>query len=327
MKRFGLITVAGLFLVLDLFSSYSFAQRAVAQDKQDELAVCLRFIYKLDSGYLLTNNLPLPEVKCYDKITYTHVNLNSPPEGTAPTRGVILHDNRPDHCGSGGCAVYLAVQGCPDSPGNSERCKNNWFEGIADLGDEIKTGKLDENGFHYLNVTHRGLSSEYQWDGSLHRYQNLTEQARQGKKAADEAKGRRSAAMSLGLRSGQPQAQVKAILAAHGFHNVDVPDQLQGKVTKTGPWNCASDGWKNGQWTTGCVSQKGKIKLTLIFELGRMFRNADMAALQQVRTDRLIFAQFEFKTFEFPDNTLSLVSPTLKKCSGENDEDGVCLNS
>jgi hypothetical protein len=143
---------------------------------------------------------------------------------------------------------------------------------------------------------------------------------------SDEARGTRSVALSLGLHSGQSQSQVKAILAAHGFHSRVVPDQLQGKVTKIGPWNCASDGWKNGKWTTGCVSQKGTVEVSLIFELGRLYRNADTAQLQQVRTDNLIFAQFEFEAYEYPDNTLSLVSPTLKKCDGTNDGDGVCLN-
>lgn len=144
--------------------------------------------------------------------------------------------------------------------------------------------------------------------------------ARAEKKAAEEAALRRSVALSLGLHSEQSQAQVKTILAAHGYR------RLQDEPGQYGPWNCSSGGWKGGQWTTSCISQKGDVTLRLYFELGRMHRDADTGALQQVRTDRLLFANFEFEKFNFPDNTLTLLSPTLKKCHGEDDGDGVCFN-
>jgi hypothetical protein len=289
-----------------------------SQDKTDEQAVCLQFIQKAT----LANFLPVPTVDCYDRITYTHVNLTNPPEGGTSVRGIIVHDNRVSSCGSSGCAVYLAIQGCP---GNEERCRNWWIRGMDAFGSDIKITNVNHGGWYDVLLTrtpsHAGSSiqqSTYRYVGNS--YQDVAVTAREEKKARDEAMERRSLALSLGLHSGQSQATVRAILAARGYH------RLQDEPGQNGPWNCTSGGWKDGQWTTSCISQKGDVTLRLLFELGEMHRNADTGALQQERTDRLLFASFQFAKYEFPDNTLHLVSPTLKKCHGGDNEDGVCLN-
>jgi hypothetical protein len=302
---------------------------AQPQDKTDEQAICLEFVERSTelTAYIMTNNMPTPKVDCYDHLTYTHVYLTHPASGDRPVRGIIMHDNRPGSCGSGGCAISLFIQGCRGYPGDEgENCKNSWTEGIATLGTDMQLISANHRGWYDVVVTGRSYlattsgvqRSTYRYLGES-TYKDVAEIAKEEKRAADEAKRRRTVALSLGLHSWQTQAHVKTILAAHGYHSVS-------KVEESGPWNCASNGWSGGQWNTSCISQKGDITIKLIFELGKMYRNANTGTLQQVRTDRLIYAQFQFAQYEFPDNTLSLVSPTLKKCDGENDRNGVCLN-
>ena len=93
---------------------------------------------------------------------------------------------------------------------------------------------------------------------------------------------------SLGLRSGMSQARVKAALIAHAYIG---PDYL----ASARPWVCASNGWKNGRLTTGCVSQKGKFSLAVVFEFGIEHRNPDTGRAEVEQMDRLFFAQFTFE--------------------------------
>jgi hypothetical protein len=222
----------------------------------------------------------------------------------------------------------LFYQGSPNGPGEEDcqYCKNAWSQGIDAEGTDMKVTTVAHQGWYDVVVIRRSQSAKSGVEQITYRspgdgfYQDVVEIAKQEKEAAAASALRRNTALSLGLHSAQPQAVVKAILAAHGY------SRLPDGTGQTGPWNCSSNGWKGGQWQTSCISKKGDVTIRFLFELGKMYRNPDTGALQQMRTDHLLFASFEFEKYEFPDNTLQLVSPTLKKCHGEDDGDGVCLN-
>lgn len=300
-----------------------------SQDKTDEQAVCLHYIQKHEAGeYNRPDYLAVPTVDCYDHITYTHVILTNSGEMGKAVRGIIVRDNRPGSCGSSGCAIRLFYQGGPNNPGDEEcqYCKNAWSPGIDAVGTDIKVTTADHQGWYDVAVTRRSQSGTSGVEQTSYRrvgdglYDDVAAIAKAKKAAADGAALRRSVALSLGLQSTQSQAVVKAILAAHGY------SRLEDGTGQTGPWNCISDGWKGGRWQTSCISKKGDVTIRFLFELGKMYRNPDTGALQQMRTDHLLFASFMFDKYDFPDNTLHLVSPTLKKCNGKDDGDGVCFN-
>jgi TPR repeat protein len=139
------------------------------------------------------------------------------------------------------------------------------------------------------------------------------------KRFVDDAfKAHSGIARSLGLHAGQPQAQVKAILAAHGYSG----------FTGSGPWTCVPNGVVNGEDTVGCASRSDQVaKLIVVFGMAKRYRNPDTTELYGVRTDRLLVAYFEFAESKFfRSATLNFYSAELKKCNGVNNDAGECLN-
>jgi hypothetical protein len=302
---------------------------AQTQYKADEQGVCLRYIeHSTGVVYSAEVAMPTPQVDCYDHITYTHVTLTTPTYRGPAVRGIVLHDNRPASCGSGGCGMILAVQGCPDFPGEvTNGCINFWGQGIATSGSDMEISTADHGGWYDVAVTGRSYPATgsgssavkkriYKYEGRG-TYEDVALIANREKRLVDEERGRRSLALSLGLHSGQPQAEVKAILAAHGYHG----------MTESGPWTCVPNGVVNGEDTVGCISRSNQVvKLVVVFTLGKIYRDPDTAELHRVRTDHLIYAYFQFANYEYPNNLLTLKSPELQKCDGRKDSDGGCLN-
>ena len=307
------------------------------QDKTDEQAVCLQYIQRepnLHDYNRLANHMPIPKVDCYDHITYTHVNLTNPSPGSTSVRGIIMHDNRPNSCGSGGCAMFLFVQGCPDYPGNEDSCRNDWTEGIATLGSDMKVTTVNHKGWYDIIVSGRiypatasGVQESIYQYVQKSTYQSVTAIAREWKRAADETESRRRAALALGLHRGQSQSIVKSTLASRGFKSyLD-----EGIHT---PWSCASSGLQSQDyrfrpipsWYANCASIGKGYTLRLSFELGHVFRNPDTGQSYRVPEDTLVFAQFQFDSEH---QNIELMSAEdcayLKSTRTGDDESGICI--
>jgi hypothetical protein len=106
----------------------------------------------------------------------------------------------------------------------------------------------------------------------------------------DQVEGHR-AFIALGIHSGQSQAQVKSILSANGFGPLA---QVPGNY---GPWNCSTEGWKEGMFQTGCMSRSRQSQVVLMFMMARRYRDPDSASIYEVREDKLFMVQFGYGTY------------------------------
>jgi hypothetical protein len=176
-------------------------------------------------------------------------------------------------------------------------------------------------GFYNI-VIHGGtpatpMNTVYSWNGSHYANSELAAEKVEHSLAqtVEQDKPLIKSALALGLHSGETQARVKAMLAEHGYHAADPSFTYDARLP--GIWFCFSAGWQGGEWDTGCVARKGDISVQLFFELGKLYRNPDTAELYQVKTDRLVRADFKVEVTEYETRTfLQLFSPTIVKCGG-----------
>jgi len=162
-------TSPSLFLVLVLFVGVALITTPVplssqTQDKTDEQSICREFIQNTNGVANRHNDvaahLAVPKVDCHDQITYSHVMLTYPVDVQPTVRGIILRDDRPESCGSGGCAISLLVQGCRDiASSEGENCRNNWFQAIETVGFDMQVTSVSHSGWYDIVVTEKNYGA------------------------------------------------------------------------------------------------------------------------------------------------------------------------
>ena len=231
-------------------------------------------------------------------------SIKSKPVVLSPSgkRGLIVELSLPGFCGSGGCRIYVLRR-------ESEGGYGKVFEEVGSLGQFIMTRTVT-NGFYDLTEEterHSETSSAntpwtYVWTGSKYVVKSTPEQEAAEEKLREQEQERkaarakvdpraiekekaRAAFQALGLHKGQSQTEVKKILVGLGFRNPFM-------YADNPVWGC-NGRWNNGRFITQCLCErKDKDMILSIFEIGQRVRDSDTGGIVEVRTDKLIMAQY-----------------------------------